>query len=73
LTRQSIHFAKSLLAKKMDARVKPGHDDRGNPLTPAGGAFIARSGSVCRLWSQSQSLRMFHAAVMIAKGLLPQS
>jgi len=73
LTRQSIHFAKSLLAKKMDARVKPGHDDRGDPLTTAGAAFIARSGSVCRLWSQSQSLRMFHAAVMIEKGLLPQS
>jgi len=23
---QSIRFAKSILAKKMDARVKPGHD-----------------------------------------------
>ncbi len=27
LTRQSIFFAMSLLAKKMDARVKPAHDD----------------------------------------------
>jgi len=26
LTRQSIFFAKSLPAKRMDARVKPGHD-----------------------------------------------
>src|SRR6266851_10010483 len=28
LTRQSIFFAKPLLAKWMDARVKPGHDGR---------------------------------------------
>jgi hypothetical protein len=27
MTRQSIHLRKDLLAKKMDARVKPGHDD----------------------------------------------
>jgi hypothetical protein len=27
LARQSIRFAMSLLAKKMDARVKPAHDD----------------------------------------------
>jgi hypothetical protein len=26
LTRQSIRFSKGLLAKKMDARVKPAHD-----------------------------------------------
>jgi hypothetical protein len=26
LTRQSIHLCKNLLAKKMDARVKPAHD-----------------------------------------------
>jgi hypothetical protein len=26
LIRQSIFFAKSLLANRMDARVKPGHD-----------------------------------------------
>jgi hypothetical protein len=26
MTRQSIHLRKSLLAKKMDARVKPAHD-----------------------------------------------
>jgi len=26
LTRQSIHFEKKVLAKKMDARVKPAHD-----------------------------------------------
>ncbi len=30
---QSIRFAKSHFAKKMDARVKPGHDDRAEPLT----------------------------------------
>jgi hypothetical protein len=27
MTRQSIHLRKDLLAKKMDARVKPAHDD----------------------------------------------
>jgi hypothetical protein len=27
LTRQSIHLCKKLLAKKMDARVKPAHDE----------------------------------------------
>src|SRR5712691_1847436 len=30
LTRQSIFFAKSLLSKWMDARVKPGHDGLSN-------------------------------------------
>jgi hypothetical protein len=37
LTRQSITFAKKLFAKKMDARVKPAHDDvcalRSGPLS----------------------------------------
>jgi hypothetical protein len=28
LTRQSILFEKSLFAKMMDARVKPGHDEK---------------------------------------------
>ena len=32
LTRQSILFATILLAKKMDARVKPAHDDLRKPL-----------------------------------------
>jgi hypothetical protein len=27
MTRQSIHLRKDLLAKKMDAQVKPGHDE----------------------------------------------
>jgi len=27
LTRQSIHLRKKLFAKKMDARVKPAHDE----------------------------------------------
>jgi hypothetical protein len=33
LTRQSIHLRKDLLARKMDARVKPAHDWLGK-LTP---------------------------------------
>jgi hypothetical protein len=33
LTRQSIHLRKDLLARKMDARVKPAHD-RLDKLTP---------------------------------------
>jgi hypothetical protein len=32
LTRQSIHLCKKLLAKKMDARVKPAHDPGGQSL-----------------------------------------
>ena len=37
LTRQSITFAKTLLTKRMDARVKPAHDDLGK--SPNLGAY----------------------------------
>src|SRR5258705_407173 len=45
LTRRSIFFAKIILAKTMDARVKPAHDDLENPhnLAPVGAALRLRA------------------------------
>jgi hypothetical protein len=67
LTRQSIDLRKNFLAKKMDARVKPAHDEvtkqlkfarmgldpgeSGNPVSKAVGAFTP--GFCGRLPSQS--------------------
>src|SRR5262249_49324242 len=40
LTRQSINLRKKLLAKKMDARVKPAHDNHG-AVPPSAPQFVA--------------------------------
>src|SRR5262249_1297346 len=48
LTRQSIHLCENLLAKKMDARVKPAHDWLQKSLRPGAVAGVSIAGLIHR-------------------------
>ncbi len=73
LTRQSITFAKSFLAKRMDARIKSGHDDVAKPRVTAERARACLQALVGACSWTCRHLRRvpLAAAILVALVILP--